>query len=181
MFFVVKQAKVTPEHWLHLVSQTIRCLKAATASKGFCIKCSIDLRKCVQYFPLLFQFITHNLQLSFDDFFAYMLLAWVVSDFWKLPVGRAFWDKLTKTICLTSVSTGSCFRLLKSVHHNPGKFSIPEEKLKPFEKLLLKLEGQLLDGTVLQVGCCLSVLLLKCLFFFFTSVLNTPIFLSVNI
>ncbi|XP_054885135.1 WASH complex subunit 4 isoform X1 [Poeciliopsis prolifica] len=41
-------------------------------------------------------------------------------------------------------------RLLKSVHHNPGKFSIPEEKLKPFEKLLLKLEGQLLDGMIMQ-------------------------------
>uniref|UniRef100_A0A8C2WX21 WASH complex subunit 4 n=1 Tax=Cyclopterus lumpus TaxID=8103 RepID=A0A8C2WX21_CYCLU len=41
-------------------------------------------------------------------------------------------------------------RLLKSVHHNPGKFSIPEEKLKPFEKLLLKLEGQMLDGMILQ-------------------------------
>jgi WASH complex subunit 7 len=37
------------------------------------------------------------------------------------------------------------------VHHNPGKFSIREEKLKPFEKLLLKLEGQLLDGMILQV------------------------------
>ncbi|XP_051918259.1 WASH complex subunit 4 [Hippocampus zosterae] len=43
-------------------------------------------------------------------------------------------------------------RLLKSVHHNPGKFSIAEEKLKPFEKLLLRLEGQLLDGMILQ-GC----------------------------
>lgn len=43
------------------------------------------------------------------------------------------------------------YRLLKSVHHNPGKFSISEEKLKPFEKLLLKLEGQLLDGMILQV------------------------------
>ncbi|XP_034032903.1 WASH complex subunit 4 [Thalassophryne amazonica] len=41
-------------------------------------------------------------------------------------------------------------RLLKSVHHNLGKFSIPEEKLKPFEKLLLKLEGHLLDGMILQ-------------------------------
>ncbi|XP_062316984.1 WASH complex subunit 4 isoform X1 [Osmerus eperlanus] len=41
-------------------------------------------------------------------------------------------------------------RLLKSVHHNPGKFSIPEEKLKPFEKLLLRLEGQLLDGMIFQ-------------------------------
>lgn len=48
-----------------------------------------------------------------------------------------------------------CDRLLKSVHHNPGKFSIPEEKLKPFEKLLLKLEGQLLDGMILQVCVCM--------------------------
>lgn len=41
-------------------------------------------------------------------------------------------------------------RLLKSVHHNPGKFCLPEEKLKPFEKLLLRLEGQLLDAMILQ-------------------------------
>ncbi|XP_048863417.1 WASH complex subunit 4 isoform X1 [Brienomyrus brachyistius] len=41
-------------------------------------------------------------------------------------------------------------RLLKSVHHNPSKFEIQEEKLKPFEKLLLKLEGQLLDGMIFQ-------------------------------
>ena len=38
------------------------------------------------------------------------------------------------------------------MHHNPGKFAIPEEKLKPFEKLLFKLEGQLLDGMIFQVG-----------------------------
>lgn len=42
------------------------------------------------------------------------------------------------------------------MHHNPGKFSIPEEKLKPFEKLLLKLEGQLLDGMILQVTSFLA-------------------------
>uniref|UniRef100_A0A8B9HRX0 WASH complex subunit 4 n=1 Tax=Astyanax mexicanus TaxID=7994 RepID=A0A8B9HRX0_ASTMX len=41
-------------------------------------------------------------------------------------------------------------RLLKSVHHNPSKFAILEEKLKPFEKLLLKLEGQLLDSMIFQ-------------------------------
>ncbi|KAK1167172.1 WASH complex subunit 4-like [Acipenser oxyrinchus oxyrinchus] len=41
-------------------------------------------------------------------------------------------------------------RLLKSVHHNPSKFSIKEEKLKPFEKLLLKLEGHILDGMIFQ-------------------------------
>ncbi|MEE6480161.1 hypothetical protein FKM82_012478, partial [Ascaphus truei] len=43
-------------------------------------------------------------------------------------------------------------RLLKSVHHNPVKFGIQEDKLKPFEKLLLKLETQLLDGVLFQ-GC----------------------------
>ncbi|RMC03042.1 hypothetical protein DUI87_20235 [Hirundo rustica rustica] len=41
-------------------------------------------------------------------------------------------------------------RLLKSVHHNPSKFGIQEDKLKPFEKLLLKLECQLLDGMIFQ-------------------------------
>nr|XP_034984556.1 WASH complex subunit 4 isoform X2 [Zootoca vivipara] len=41
-------------------------------------------------------------------------------------------------------------RLLKSVHHNPSKFGVQEDKLKPFEKLLLKLENQLLDGTIFQ-------------------------------
>ncbi|TRY86275.1 hypothetical protein DNTS_009307 [Danionella cerebrum] len=41
-------------------------------------------------------------------------------------------------------------RLLKSVHHNPAKFAVREEKLKPFEKLLLKLEGQLLDSMIFQ-------------------------------
>ncbi|XP_021113967.1 WASH complex subunit 4 [Heterocephalus glaber] len=41
-------------------------------------------------------------------------------------------------------------RLMKSVHHNPSKFGIQEEKLKPFEKFLLRLEGQLLDGTIFQ-------------------------------
>uniref|UniRef100_A0A8C5MSK7 WASH complex subunit 4 n=1 Tax=Leptobrachium leishanense TaxID=445787 RepID=A0A8C5MSK7_9ANUR len=43
-------------------------------------------------------------------------------------------------------------RLLKSVHHNPAKFSVREDKLKPFEKLMLKLESRLLDGMLFQ-GC----------------------------
>lgn len=51
----------------------------------------------------------------------------------------------------------SSTRLLKSVHHNPSKFGIQEEKLKPFEKFLLKLEGQLLDGMIFQVGGCVRV------------------------
>lgn len=83
--------------------------------------------------------------------------------------------------CLTG---SSLCRLLKSVHHNPGKFSIPEEKLKPFEKLLLKLEGQLLDGSVLQVPHHLLLLLLfkmKGVFFFSTSMLNNFTLLTGNI
>lgn len=48
-------------------------------------------------------------------------------------------------------STPTSYRLLKSVHHNPSKFGIQEDKLKPFEKLLLKLECQLLDGMIFQV------------------------------
>lgn len=52
-------------------------------------------------------------------------------------------------VCICSIPTPN--RLLKSVHHNPSKFGIQEDKLKPFEKLLLKLECQLLDGMIFQV------------------------------
>lgn len=52
-------------------------------------------------------------------------------------------------VCMCS--TPNPCRLLKSVHHNPSKFGIQEDKLKPFEKLLLKLECQLLDGMIFQV------------------------------
>lgn len=52
-------------------------------------------------------------------------------------------------VCMCSAPTP--FRLLKSVHHNPSKFGIQEDKLKPFEKLLLKLECQLFDGMIFQV------------------------------
>lgn len=41
--------------------------------------------------------------------------------------------------------------MLKSVRHNPGKFGVPENKLRPFEKLLITLEGQALDGMIFQV------------------------------
>uniref|UniRef100_A0A8C4QNR8 WASH complex subunit 4 n=1 Tax=Eptatretus burgeri TaxID=7764 RepID=A0A8C4QNR8_EPTBU len=41
-------------------------------------------------------------------------------------------------------------RLLKSVHHNPGRFDLPDGKLRSLEKLLLKLETDLLDGMLLQ-------------------------------
>ncbi|XP_031573328.1 WASH complex subunit 4-like [Actinia tenebrosa] len=41
-------------------------------------------------------------------------------------------------------------RMVKSVYHNTGMFGVEEEKLRPFEKLLMSLEGQLLDGVILQ-------------------------------
>ncbi|XP_033098788.1 WASH complex subunit 4-like isoform X2 [Anneissia japonica] len=41
-------------------------------------------------------------------------------------------------------------RMLKSVHHNPARFNIDSVKLRPFEKLLMRLQGQLLDGMIMQ-------------------------------
>jgi WASH complex subunit 7 len=41
--------------------------------------------------------------------------------------------------------------MLKSVRHDPSKFSTSDDKLRPFEKLMMTLEGQLLDGMIFQV------------------------------
>lgn len=43
------------------------------------------------------------------------------------------------------------FRMIKSVYHNTAMFGVEEAKLRPLEKLLMSLEGQLLDGVILQV------------------------------
>ena len=43
------------------------------------------------------------------------------------------------------------YRMLKSVHNNTALFGIEEAKLWRLEKLLMSLEGQLLDGVILQV------------------------------
>ncbi|CAB3987009.1 WASH complex subunit 4-like, partial [Paramuricea clavata] len=39
-------------------------------------------------------------------------------------------------------------RMLKSVQHNPGVFSVNPDKLKPLEKWIMKIEGQILDGLI---------------------------------
>ncbi len=41
--------------------------------------------------------------------------------------------------------------MLKSVRHNPNRFEIEEDKVRPFEKLMITLEGQILDGMIFQV------------------------------
>nr|KAG5706407.1 hypothetical protein BaRGS_033168 [Batillaria attramentaria] len=41
-------------------------------------------------------------------------------------------------------------RMVASVRHAPGKFNIPEDKVRPFEKLMMMLEGRLLDGMIFQ-------------------------------
>ncbi|XP_078343242.1 WASH complex subunit 4-like [Oculina patagonica] len=41
-------------------------------------------------------------------------------------------------------------RMIKSVYHNTAMFGVEEAKLRPLEKLLMSLEGQLLDGVILQ-------------------------------
>ncbi|KAJ8302048.1 hypothetical protein KUTeg_021035 [Tegillarca granosa] len=42
-------------------------------------------------------------------------------------------------------------RMLKSAHHDPGKFGMQADKLRLFEKLMMTLEGALLDGMIFQV------------------------------
>ena len=44
------------------------------------------------------------------------------------------------------------FRMLKTVHHNAARFNIEENKLRPFEKFLLGLEKQVLQGHIFEVG-----------------------------
>ncbi|XP_015922482.2 WASH complex subunit 4 [Parasteatoda tepidariorum] len=39
-------------------------------------------------------------------------------------------------------------RMLVSIHHKPSKLGIESEKLRPFEKLINKLENQLLEGSI---------------------------------
>ncbi|XP_041350230.1 WASH complex subunit 4-like isoform X3 [Gigantopelta aegis] len=41
-------------------------------------------------------------------------------------------------------------RMVKSVRHDPTKFSASGDKLRPFEKLMMMLEGRLLDGMIFQ-------------------------------
>ena len=49
------------------------------------------------------------------------------------------------------ISFSLTYRMLKSVHNNTALFGIEEAKLRRLEKLLMSLEGQLLDGVILQV------------------------------
>lgn len=41
-------------------------------------------------------------------------------------------------------------RMIKSVHHNSQRFGVDEAKLRPFEKLLLSLEGQVMQGRIFK-------------------------------
>ena len=41
--------------------------------------------------------------------------------------------------------------MLKSVQHNPGVFSVNTDKLRPLEKWIMKIEGQILDGLIFDV------------------------------
>ncbi|XP_054719351.1 WASH complex subunit 4-like [Uloborus diversus] len=43
-------------------------------------------------------------------------------------------------------------RMLVSIHHNPSKLGLSIEKLRPFEKVISKLENQLLEGSIFM-GC----------------------------
>lgn len=42
-------------------------------------------------------------------------------------------------------------RMVKSVHHNTGRFNVTPEKLRHFENMITKLETQLLEGRIFSV------------------------------
>jgi WASH complex subunit 7 len=44
------------------------------------------------------------------------------------------------------------FRMTKSVHHNSSKFNIDLNTFYRFEKQLVEIEGQLIDGNIYQVS-----------------------------
>ena len=50
--------------------------------------------------------------------------------------------------------------MIKSVYSNTSLFGVEEAKLRPLERLLMSLEGQLLDGVILQVFPCSEYYLL---------------------
>ena len=41
--------------------------------------------------------------------------------------------------------------MLKSVQHNPQRFDLEDDRIRPFEKLVMTLEGRVLDGVIFQV------------------------------
>jgi len=43
------------------------------------------------------------------------------------------------------------FRMFKSVRSCPQQFDLPESKIRPFEKILISYETQLLSGVIFQV------------------------------
>lgn len=43
-------------------------------------------------------------------------------------------------------------RMLVSIHHNPSKLGLAVDKLRPLEKLISKLESQLLEGNIFLVS-----------------------------
>ena len=46
--------------------------------------------------------------------------------------------------------------MLKSVQHNPSVFSVDETKLRPLEKWIMKIEGQILDGLIFDVSLVMN-------------------------
>lgn len=48
--------------------------------------------------------------------------------------------------------------MLKSVHNNATRFGVDESKLRPFEKLIIELEGQVLANGVIFMVCILTCL-----------------------
>jgi len=76
-----------------------------------------------------------------------------------LTLFEHFGNLLTTVITLDEIINNSFLlqdhwkkykRMLKTVHHNAKKFNIDESKVRPFEKFLLGLEGQVMRGRIFE-------------------------------
>ena len=45
----------------------------------------------------------------------------------------------------------SSFSMLKSIRHDPARFELQSEQIKPFEKLIINLENIIFDGCIFKV------------------------------
>lgn len=84
-----------------------------------------------------------------------------MSMFKALCSGQSSIAKCFKLFCLVQNFSLFNSRMLKSVQHNPGVFSVKPDQLRPLEKWIMKIEGQIMDGLIFDVclmycmGCAL--------------------------
>ena len=97
----------------------------------------------------------HFLKVNYDHLFDKVWKIWIKNLYepWMTYILHCKWIhwSFSPNLKLQAGLIFLCFRMIKSIYSNTALFGVEEEKLRPLEKLLMSLEGQLLDGVILQV------------------------------